>query len=222
MSNFDRLIEIQRRCAEKVRITPLRAGVKHIAGMDLTFKENKKNPTEALASIVILDAETLKPVEYKIFKGKVNFPYIPTFLAFRELPLLLKIYKKTKIKPDVFLIDGQGLAHPRRCGLATHFGVITDTIAIGVAKNLLYGKPEKEPCKEKGCYSLLKLSKNNEIVGAVVRTRPNKRCVYVSIGNKITLEDAINLVLKVSKYRIPEPLRLAHNLLQKARKKLGW
>ena len=222
MSNFDRLIEIQRRCAERVRITPLGAGVKHIAGMDLTFKENKKNPTEALASIVILDAETLNPVEYKIFKGKVNFPYIPTFLAFRELPLLLKIYKKTKIKPDVFLIDGQGLAHPRRCGLATHFGVITDTIAIGVAKNLLYGKPEKEPCKEKGCYSLLKVSKNNEIVGAVVRTRPNKRCVYVSIGNKITLEDAINLVLKVSKYRIPEPLRLAHNLLQKARKKLGW
>jgi deoxyribonuclease V len=204
--------EIDRISLEKIR---------YIGGMDLTFKDLKRNPTEALVSLVVIDVNTLEPVEVVIKKTVVDFPYIPTFLAFRELPALLEVYNQSKLKPDVYFIDGQGKIHPRRCGIASHFGVETDTVAVGVAKSHLYGKYEL-PCARRGCFSFVRDPKTGEILGAVVRTKTNTYPVFVSVGNNITLQTAIKLVLKTSKYRIPEPTRLAHNVLQKKRKELGW
>ena len=221
--DLERLKEIQIECGRKIKETD-RVDinrVRYIGGMDLTFKDLKSNPTEALVSLVVVDISTLKPVEVVIEKTTVDFPYIPTFLAFRELPALLEVYNKSKIKPEVYFIDGQGKIHPRRCGIASHFGVETDTVAVGVAKSHLYGK-FSYPCERRGCISYVKDPKTGEVLGAVVRTKDKVFPVFVSVGNNISLPSAIKLVLKTSKYRIPEPTRLAHNVLQKKRRELGW
>jgi len=220
---MEELKKIQTECGKKVKEKDRLEleKIRYIGGMDLTFKDLKRNPTEALVSLVVVDRKTLKPVDIVIKRTVVDFPYIPTFLAFRELPALLEIYDKAKIKPDVYFIDGQGKIHPRRCGIASHFGVETDTVAVGVAKSHLYGK-FNYPCSKKGCFSFVKDPKSGEILGAVVRTKDNTYPVFVSVGNNISLKSAIRLVLETSKYRIPEPTRLAHNVLQKERKKLNW
>jgi len=145
----------------------------------------------------------------------VDFPYIPTFLAFREMPLLLKLYEKAKVKPDIFFIDGQGIAHPRRCGIASHFGVETGEISVGVAKTKLFGY-YREPAEERGSFTYLK--HGGEIIGAVIRTRERAAPIFVSVGHRISLKTAIDLVLRTSRYRVPEPTRLAHNLLQRIRR----
>ncbi|NPA14389.1 MAG: endonuclease V [Aquificae bacterium] len=221
--NLEKLKKLQTECGKKIKETDRIdvEKVRYIGGMDLTFKSLKENPTEALVSLAVVDLKTLKPVEFVVHRTVVDFPYIPTFLAFRELPALLKVYSKSKIQPEVFFIDGQGKIHPRKCGIATHFGVKTDTVAVGVAKSHLYGV-YKEPCQQRGCYSLVKDPKTGEILGAVLRTRNNVKPIFVSVGNNITLPSALKLVLKSSKYRIPEPTRLAHYILQKKRKELGW
>jgi len=220
---LEELKKLQTECGKKIkeidRISLEK--IRYIGGMDLTFKNLKGNPTEALVSLVVVDINTLKPVEVVIKRTVVDFPYIPTFLAFRELPALLEVYNASKLKTDVYFIDGQGKIHPRRCGIATHFGVETDTVAVGVAKSHLYGKYEL-PCARKGCFSFVRDPKTGEVLGAVVRTKSNTYPIFVSVGNNITLPTAIKLVLKTSKYRIPEPTRLAHNVLQKKRKELGW
>jgi len=222
-TKLEELKKIQWECSKKIKEKDRISleEVRYIGGMDLTFKDLKMNPTEALVSLVVVDFHTLKPVEVIIKRTEVDFPYIPTFLAFRELPALLEVYNLSKLKPDLYFIDGQGKIHPRKCGIASHFGVETDTIAVGVAKSHLYGKYEL-PCARRGCFSYVKNPKTGEILGAVVRTRTNTYPVFVSVGNNISLPTAIKLVLKTSKYRIPEPTRLAHNVLQKKRKELGW
>jgi len=183
--------------------------------MDITFEKIDQNPTRAWASLVVVDLKTLKPVYAHVVEDIIDFPYIPTFLAFRELPLLLKLYESAKVKPDVYFIDGQGIAHPRGCGIASHFGVQTGEVSVGVAKSRLFGYA-KEPPPKRGSYTFLRHKGN--IVGAVVRTKDNTSPVYVSVGNRISLKSAIDLVLKTSRYRVPEPTRLAHNLLQKVRR----
>jgi len=220
---LERLKKIQYDCSKKIvekDEIPFEK-IRYIGGMDLTFKDLKRNPTEALVSLVVVDKETLKPVEVIVEHTEVDFPYIPTFLAFRELPPLLEVYKKSKITPDVFFIDGQGKIHPRKCGIASHFGVEANVPAVGVAKSHLYGKYEF-PCSKRGCFSYVKDPKTGEVLGAVVRTKTNTYPVFVSVGNKVSLPTAVRLVLQTSKYRIPEPTRLAHLVLQKKRKELGW
>ena len=220
---LEELKRIQEECGKKVReIDRLEIDkVRYVGGMDLTFKDLKRNPTEALVSLVMVDIHTLKPIDIVVHLTEVDFPYIPTFLAFRELPALLEVYDKAKVKPDVYFIDGQGKIHPRRCGIASHFGVETDTVAVGVAKSHLYGR-FKYPCEKKGCFSYVKDPKTGEILGVVLRTKDRVYPVFVSVGNNISLPSAVKLVLKTSKYRIPEPTRLAHNVLQKKRRELGW
>ena len=221
--DLERLKKIQHECGKKIKETDAVdiEKIRFVGGMDLTFKDLKSNPTEALVSLVVVDTQTLKPVDIVIKQTKVDFPYIPTFLAFRELPALLEVYDKAKIKPEVYFIDGQGKIHPRRCGIASHFGVETGTVSVGVAKSHLYGN-FKYPCEKRGCFSYVKDPRTGEILGAVVRTKDRVYPVFVSVGNNISLPSAIKLVLKTSKYRIPEPTRLAHNVLQKKRKELGW
>jgi len=210
-----KLEKIQLDCAKKVIKRDVLKEIKTIGGIDVTFEKAQENPTKAWACIVVVDLDTLKPIYQKIVEDIVDFPYIPTFLAFRELPLMKRVYNEAEIKPDVIFIDGQGISHPRGCGIASHFGVEVDVVTVGVAKKKLCGN--YEPLEDSsGSYSYLIY--NDSIIGAVVRTRDKIKPVFVSIGHKISLEKAIELVLKTSIYRIPEPLRLAHNLLQRVRK----
>ncbi|MEZ0361078.1 MAG: deoxyribonuclease V [Hydrogenobacter sp.] len=213
--DIEELKKIQLECAKKVLKKDDFESIKTVGGIDLTFEDIKENPTKAWAGIVVLDMKTLKPVYEDVIEGVVDFPYIPTFLAFRELPLMLKLYENLKLKPDVYFIDGQGVAHPRGCGIASHFGIVTNSVSVGVAKTRLFGY-HKELEGKRGSYAYLTYKGN--IVGAVLRTRDNTDPIYVSVGHRISLETAVDLVLKVSLYRIPEPTRLAHNLLQKVRK----
>ncbi len=135
-------------------------------------------------------------------------PYIPGLLSFRETPAIIEALKKINKEPDVILIDGQGIAHPRSFGIASHIGVIYDKPAIGVAKSKLIGEFNSIGDR-KGEYSFLIYK--NKIIGAALRTKNNVKPIFVSIGNKITLEKAIEITLKFcTKYRLPEPVRLAH------------
>jgi len=212
-----KLEEIQLECAKKIIKRDVLTEIKTVGGIDVTFESSKENPTRAWACMVVVNLDTLKPVYQKIVEDIVDFPYISTFLAFRELPLMKRVYNEAKFKPDVIFIDGQGISHPRGCGIASHFGVEVGAVTVGVAKKKLCGN--YEPLEEvRGSYSYLIY--NDEVIGAVLRTKDKVKPVYISIGHKISLEKAVELVLKTSIYRIPEPLRLAHNLLQKLRKQV--
>jgi len=213
--SVEELKKVQIECAKKVIQRDDFGDIETVGGMDLTFESIKHNPTRAWASLVVIELKTLKPIYELVVEDTVSFPYIPTFLAFREMPLLLKLYEKTELKPDLFFVDGQGVAHPRGCGIASHFGVETGEVSVGVAKSRLFGY-YKEPGDKKGEFSYLKF--RDRIVGAVVRTRDRTAPVFVSVGHRISLRTAIDLVLETSRFRIPEPTRLAHNLLQKVRK----
>jgi len=146
---------------------------------------------------------------------KLMFPYIPGLLSFREAPVCIAAVKKLKHEPDAFIVDGQGIAHPRRLGLAAHLGLFFDKPTVGCAKSRLTGEYE-EPRTRKGAYSFLK--DGNEVIGAVVRTRDDVKPLFVSVGNKCLLQDAIDIVLACTvKYRLPEPSRLAHHLVSEFR-----
>ena len=210
------LKRIQIECAKKVIQKDDFEKIETIGGMDLTFEKIDENPTRAWASLVVIELKTLRPVYNLVVEDEVSFPYIPTFLAFREMPLLLKLYERATVKPDVYFIDGQGVAHPRGCGIASHFGVETGEVSVGVAKTKLFGN-YREPERKRGSFTYLRY--RERIIGAVVRTKDNTQPVFVSVGHRISLKTAVELVLKTSRFRIPEPTRLAHNLLQGVRRR---
>ncbi|EAZ89311.1 deoxyribonuclease V [Crocosphaera chwakensis] len=181
--------------------------VNYVAGVDVGFKDNYKITQAAVA---VLKFPSLELVENQIALIPTNFPYIPGFLSFREIPALLKAIDKLTIIPDIILCDGQGIAHPRRLGIASHLGVLIDLPTIGVAKSLLIGKHEEVPL-EKGSWK--PLIDKKEIIGAVLRSRTNVKPIYVSIGHKISLPTALNFVMAcLTKYRLPETTRWADKL----------
>jgi deoxyribonuclease V len=129
--------KIQLDCSKRVVLKDGFEKLELVGGMDLTFEDVKGTPTRAWASLVVLELKSLRPIYQKVVEGVVDFPYIPTFLAFREMPLMLELYREAKVRADVYFIDGQGIAHPRGCGIASHFGVETNTPTVGVAKTIL-------------------------------------------------------------------------------------
>ena len=190
-------------------ITPVWDGrvVRTVAGTDVGFPDRQT----VRAAVVILTWPDLKVIATHVITQPCRFPYVPGLLAFREIPGLLSAFDGIDDEPDVIFCDAQGIAHRRRMGLAAHVGILLDRPVIGCAKSVLYGKFE-EPSDERGSYSHM-LDDRGEIIGAAVRTRHAVKPVYVSIGNRIELDTAIDMVLECSpKYRIPIPLRLAHNL----------
>ncbi|KXA96725.1 hypothetical protein AKJ37_04540 [candidate division MSBL1 archaeon SCGC-AAA259I09] len=202
--DLDELSRIQKDVANKVIKEDRVSNPNTIAGCDISFSEEEL----AYAACVSFTYPQLEKLDSESIKVEIDFPYIPTFLAFRELKPMLRVVKN--IDADVYMIDSQGLAHPRRAGLASHLGVVAEIPTIGVAKNRLCGEAE-EPDSEKGSYTYLR--ENEQIIGAVVRTRKNVNPVYVSIGHKLSLEKAIEITLKTApKYKIPEPIRAAHKL----------
>jgi len=193
---------IQNFLRQKVEIVPLRKKISYIAGVDAAFGEDWVIGTACLFSFPNLNLLN------EVWAIKKNpFPYIPGFLSFRESPVLLAALKKLEIRPDLILVDGQGIAHPRRMGIASHLGVLLDVPTIGCAKSRLVGEYE-EPGQIKGSWSPLKI--DHEMVGAVLRTRDEVKPLFVSPGQKIDIEDSIKIVLiSTTRVRIPEPLRRA-------------
>ncbi len=195
--------EIQRELREKISFRVDFAEVCTVAGVDVGMKGKV-----AKAAIVVLSYPDLAVLEQSVAEEQATMPYIPGFLAFREAPAILGACEKLTVEPDLFIFDGQGIAHPRRMGIASHVGVILDKPSIGCAKSRLWGK-HHEPAAQAGSYA--HLYDGEEIIGAVLRTRDNVSPVYVSIGHRIDLETGIDYVLGCcKKYRLPEPIRYAH------------
>lgn len=204
---------VQRQLARRVKCIPFNREVSFVAGVDVSIKEDI-----GVACIVVMDYPNLREVDISITKGDISFPYIPGLLGFREGPIVIKAINKLSVMPDVFIFDGQGIAHPRGIGIASHIGVLMDIRTIGCAKSVLCGK-FKEPPIEKGSWTPLLYQ--DRAVGAVLRTRTGVRPVFVSVGHKIDLSTCIKLVLgSCKKYRIPEPIRHAHIIAGKEMKKL--
>ena len=219
--SYSRARELQAELACRVKFVPLKTEAGLIAGLDCAFSRDGER---ILAVVVVLRTPQFEVVETVSASRKVTFPYIPGLLSFREAPVCIAAVEKLQTQPDVFMIDGQGIAHPRRLGLAAHLGLFLDQPTIGCAKSRLTGTYEDPPL-EKGAYSLLKDDKRkqktlSEIIGAVVRTRTNVKPVFVSVGHRCLLEDAIRVVLDCAvKYRLPEPTRLAHQAVSRLKLK---
>lgn len=180
--------------------------IRLVAGGDVAYE---KDGQMLVAAVVVLELKSFTVVEQVVCAGRVEFPYVPGFLSFREGPVLLMAIRRLKTEPHVFLFDGQGIAHPRRLGIASHLGVLLDRPAIGCAKSHLFGSYE-EPGKQKGAFSLIR-DRFGDAVGLVLRTKDNTRPVFVSPGHRVSVAMAGRIVLRcVSKYRLPEPIRQAH------------
>lgn len=175
--------------------------IRYIAGVDVAYADDL-----SISAVAVLDYDDLHPIEAQTAICKTTFPYIPTLLSFRELPPTMLAIKKLKTQPDLFLVDGQGFAHPYRCGFASHLGIVLGKPTVGVAKSKLIG--EAEDFSEKD-YAYLK--HEGEIVGAVVKAKLGHKPVYVSVGHMVSLETAIKIVKHCARYSgMPEPLRKAH------------
>jgi deoxyribonuclease V len=216
---------LQTELAGRVEFVPLKQEPELIAGLDCAFS---KDGRRIFAVAVVLRAVgsrvrrgggpaafEFQPVETASASQQTKFPYIPGLLSFREAPACLEAVERLRSQPEVFLIDGQGVAHPRRLGLASHLGLFLDRPAIGCAKSRLIGTYD-EPGTGKGAWSPLR--DGEEIIGAVVRTRSRVKPLFVSVGHKCRLEDATRLTLAcATRYRIPEPTRLAHQAVSQLR-----
>ncbi|KOP26148.1 endonuclease V [Hapalosiphon sp. MRB220] len=192
---------------EVITSDQLQQPVQYVAGVDMGFEADG---TISRAAVAVLSFPDLKLQETSIARRPTSFPYIPGFLSFREIPAVLDALEKIKITPDLILCDGQGIAHPRRFGIACHLGVIIDIPTIGVAKSLLIGKHEELPDTRGSWQPLIH---KDDIIGAVLRTRVGVKPVYVSSGHRISLPTAIDYVLRCTpKYRLPETTRIADKL----------
>ena len=206
--DLKRAKQIQEILRKKVKITPLKKKPKYIAGVDAAFL-NK----DIIGVACLYRYPDMHLIEETYAVTETLFPYIPGFLSFREGPVIINALKGLRKKPDIILLDGQGIAHPKRLGIASHIGVLLNVPTIGCAKSRLVGT-YKEPGFKKGSWS--SLSYAEEIVGAVLRTKDNVKPLFVSPGHRIDIQGSIDIVLACSqKYRIPEPLRKADFLSKK-------
>jgi len=180
-------------------------GMRFVAGIDISSPDARGM---ARGAAVVLDYPELNIVEVKTAEARITFPYIPGLLSFRESPLILSVCEQLDNTPDLVLVDGQGIAHPRRLGLASHVGLFLDVPTVGCAKSILCGR-HPPLAQEPGSHA--ELQDKAEIIGAALRTRHGVRPVYVSVGHKIDLKSALQRVMQCCRgYRLPEPTRLAH------------
>lgn len=200
-------IQIQKEYAKRVITEDKLGKVRFVAGVDVGFENNN---TITCAAIAVMHFPEIELYEHAVARRPTSFPYIPGLLSFREIPAVLDAMHKLKQLPDLLLCDGQGIAHPRRLGIASHLGVLTGIPAIGVAKNLLVGDHDTV-APQKG--SWVPLLDGDEVIGAVLRTRSNVKPLFISPGHKVSLKTSIRIVMHcVTKYRLPETTRWAHKL----------
>ncbi|MCM8780941.1 MAG: endonuclease V [Candidatus Omnitrophica bacterium] len=196
-------LEIQNILRDKIKLKRFRFDHGLIAGADVNFKDKK-----AIGAIVLLSFPELVLIEYVRGVTTIGYPYIPGLLTFREGPVLEKCFRNLKHQPDVIIFDGQGIAHPRNMGIATHMGILLDKPSIGCAKSWLWGR-YKEPAEYRGAFSYI--WHKSQKLGAVLRTKDKVKPVFVSPGYNIDIASSIDVVLRCSRgYRLPEVLRLAH------------
>jgi len=205
-------IRLQNELKQKIKLKKFTTLPKLIAAADVAFKKGK-----AIGIVVVLSYPEFKVIEWVHKISKITYPYIPGLLTFREGPVLEKCFRALKNEPEVIIFDGQGLAHPRNMGLATHLGILLDKPSIGCAKTYLFGK-YVVPKKTRGAFSYL-LDRQGKKIGAVLRTKDKVKPVYVSCGYKIDLNSSIKIILQCTKkYRLPEPLRIADYLTKAVKK----
>jgi deoxyribonuclease V len=203
-------VELQRRLSSKVIQKDLDYPIRYVAGVDAAYEEQRN---QQYAAAVIMDADSGETLETATARGPVKFPYIPGLFSFRELPAIIESLKQLKLTPDLILCDGQGIAHPRRFGLASHLGVLFNVATIGCSKTRYIGTA-REPGIKRGQRTPLEL--NDECIGCVLRTQDHIRPVYVSVGHRITLPTACDWVLRLTpRYRLPEPTRRANQMVKK-------
>ena len=184
-----------------------------VTGFDLAYMGNI-----GIVAAVSLDYESFSIIEKKVLVSRVVFPYIPTYLAFREAPLILRSLRSLRVKPDVIMIDGHGVAHPRKLGSATYIGIISKIPTIGIAKRKLCGTYISPPKK---LFESTPLILNNDIIGYVIKTRPEAAPIFVSPGSNISLDTSKKIVLRMIKnHKLPEPLYLADRLSKDTKKQL--
>lgn len=211
---------LQNEMREKIVLKPLGKSVKTIAGADISFN---KYETKVYAGIVVLNYPEMTVKHFTLAQSETTFPYVSGYLAFREIPALLHAWQMLPQKPDVLVLDGQGITHPRKMGIASHFGVLEHIPTIGCAKSMLYGKFDGLGEKK---FSSEPIYGKGELLGYALRTKDKVRPVYVSPGNLITAEESLAIMKNcIGKYRIPEPTRLAHekvNLFRTGKLKAGF
>jgi len=216
-TKFDTRVSVEKAHAMQLRLSKhvvrrdmLPNTIRHVTGVDVAYVSNF-----SIGAVVILDYNSLSVIESRKARVKTRFPYIPTLLSFREIPPTFAAIKKLRRQPDVFLVDGQGIAHPYRLGFASHLGLILDRPTIGVAKSLL--------CGEVGAFNKdgwAPITEKGEIVGAAV-AREREKSIYISVGHKVSLERAIETVKHCTKiHRIPEPIRAAHSVADEGKRRL--
>jgi deoxyribonuclease V len=205
--NPDAAIAIQQQLRDQV-ITQDRLGtVNLVAGVDVGFESGG---AVTRAAVAVLSFPELKLVEQAIARLPTSFPYVPGLLSFREIPAVLEALVQLQTPPDLLLCDGQGIAHPRRLGIASHIGLLVDLPTVGVGKSLLVGKYE-EPPNDRGAWT--PLQHRGETIGAVLRTRPSTKPLYISSGHRVSLPTALDYVMRcTTKFRLPETTRFAHKL----------
>ncbi|MFL5801139.1 MAG: deoxyribonuclease V [Roseiflexaceae bacterium] len=212
-TTLDEALAIQERLRAQVIAHDDFGAIHSVAGVDAGYEGDPTGPegqTLARAAVVVLAYPSLEPIDYAVARRPAPFPYIPGFLSFREAPAVLAALDELRVRPDLLICDGQGIAHPRRMGIAAHVGVLTGLPSIGCAKSLLVGHHGPVP-DERG--AAVPLVHRGEQVGVVLRTRVGVKPVYISIGHRISLPTAIDIVMScVTKYRLPETTRAADGL----------
>jgi deoxyribonuclease V len=212
--------QLQLEMCEQIVLKPLEKEIKTIAGADISFN---KYSTTVYAGIVVLSYPEMIVQSYSLVTAETTFPYIPGYLAFREVPSLMLAWQQLPQKPDLLVLDGQGITHPRRMGIASHFGVLNNLPTIGCAKSMLYGKFDELGTE---AFSNEPILNKGELLGYALRTKKKVQPVYISPGNLITAEESLEVMKNcMGKYRIPEPTRQAHekvNLFRTGKLKAGF
>jgi deoxyribonuclease V len=200
-------VALQQRLRARVIARDRLRPVRHVAGTDVGFERDGR---VTCAAVAVLTFPELELVDCAIARLPTRFPYVPGLLSFREIPALLAALEQLQVRPQLILCDGQGVAHPRRCGLASHLGLACGIPTIGVAKTRLIGE-HRDPPQRRGAWT--PLLHRGETIGAVLRTRASVRPVYVSVGHKVSLDTAIRYVIACApRFRLPETTRWAHRL----------
>lgn len=214
--SYQKAIAVQKQLAKQVKLKNGFSKIRTIAGADIAIDSKKK---EGIAGIIIFSYPEMKILEMKSARKKIKYPYIPGLLSFRESPLLLSVLKKVNIYPDLIMFDGQGIAHPKGLGIASHLGLILNKPTIGCAKSLLVGK-FREPGKKQGSFT--DLFYKGKKIGSAVRTRDGVKPVFISPGHKIGFKTSVKIALNCCQgCRIPEPTRQADIYVEKVKREFS-
>lgn len=206
-------VALQRELASHLTLKPLEKEIRTIGAADISFN---KFSDDIYAAIIVLDYDSMEIIERSTIKAKATFPYVPGLLSFREIPAYLQAWDQLVQKPDVMVMDGQGIAHPRRIGVGVHFGLLTGCPTMGCAKSVFVGKFDP-PGPKKGDFSAM--IHRDEVIGNALRTRDNVNPVYISPGHLMEMEDCRRIMLHCARgYRIPEPTRQADLLVNELRR----